>query len=62
MMLRYANIFTALYEKVDEKMVEKTEKADSHRSKELMETFIALLWLGKEMGKDLPLTDRVRRL
>lgn len=40
--------------------MEKTEKADSHRSKESMGTFLDLLWPGKEMGRDSPLTVRVR--
>lgn len=61
MILRYANISTARCGKADRRTVEKTEKADSHRSKESMGTFLALLWLGKEMGNDSPLTVRVRR-
>ena len=61
MMLRYENISTARCGKVDKRTVENTEKADSHQSKESMGTFLALLWLGKEMGKDSPLTVRVRR-
>lgn len=60
MMLRYANISTARWGKADRSTVEKMEKADSHRSKESMRTFLDLLWPGKEMGWDSPLTVRVR--
>ena len=38
-MWSYENISTARCGKVDKRTVEKTEKADSHRSKESMGTF-----------------------
>ena len=57
-MLRYANISTAQCGNDERRIVAKTEKADSHRSKESMGTFLRLPWLGKWIGTDSLLTVR----
>ena len=61
MMERYENISTVRCGKEESKMVAKTEKADNQRSKELIGTFLALLWLpfGNEIGKDSLLKVKV---